>query len=212
MADNNRDNDDKLVWPWWTIGVMAMIGILWWAVESTENSGVEQTKVNPIVPGVGVSSDADLFEEAASLRRTDAGYVSFIKHHDNRDKIGDDPEATGEALIKLSAALRNLVTDEELNNDLDRIEKDGKQIKENHALMDNADKLNSAFTSVAALMSRIQERDYPHAIDEVNEVKVAADQLSTDEDLFAQRAQVTSFFDEAAEAIQKMENSGTQDK
>ena len=206
MADINIEKKNKPVWPW-IIGVLAIVGILWWAVDSTENLGTEGTVVNPIVPGVGVSSDADLFEEASSLRRTESAYVSYIRDYDNRDKIGDDPEVTGEALIKLSAALRDLVNEDNLKAELDKIEEDGKEIMENHELMDNADKLSAAFASTADIMARIQQLDYPQAENEVNEVRVAAQQVNTDEDLFAQRTEVTSFFNEAAEAIQKMENS-----
>lgn len=211
MADINIEKRNKPVWPW-IIGVLAIIGIVWWAVESTENLGTEGTTVvNPIVPGVGVSSDADLFEEASSLRRTETAFVSYIRNYENRDKIGDDPEVTGEALIKLSDALRDLVNEDDLNAELDKIEEEGRQIKENHGLMDNADKLSSTFASAADIMVRIQQREYPNAENEVNEVSVAAQQVNTDEDLFAQRTEVASFFNEAAEAIQKMENSNNDD-
>ncbi len=211
MADINIEKRNKPVWPW-IIGVLAIIGIVWWAVESTENLGTEGTTVvNPIVPGVGVSSDADLFEEASSLRRTETAFVSYIRNYDNRDKIGDDPEVTGEALIKLSDALRDLVNEDDLKAELDKIEEEGRQIKENHGLMDNADKLSSTFASAADIMVRIQQREYPNAENEVNEVSVAAQQVNTDEDLFAQRTEVASFFNEAAEAIQKMENSNNDD-
>lgn len=211
MADINIEKRNKPVWPW-IIGVLAIIGIVWWAVESTENLGTEGTTVvNPIVPGVGVSSDADLFEEASSLRRTEIAFVSYIRNYDNRDKIGDDPEVTGEALIKLSDALRDLVNEDDLKAELDKIEEEGRQIKDNHGLMDNADKLSSTFASAADIMVRIQQREYPNAENEVNEVSVAAQQVNTDEDLFAQRTEVASFFNEAAEAIQKMENSNNDD-
>lgn len=211
MADINIEKRNKPVWPW-IIGVLAIIGIVWWAVESTENLGTEGTTVvNPIVPGVGVSSDADLFEEASSLRRTETAFVSYIRNYENRDKIGDDPEVTGEALIKLSDALRDLVNEDDLKAELDKIEEEGRQIKENHGLMDNADKLSSTFASAADIMVRIQQREYPNAENEVNEVSVAAQQVNTDEDLFAQRTEVASFFNEAAEAIQKMENSNNDD-
>lgn len=207
MADINIQKKNKPVWPWWIIGVVAIVGVLWWAVESTENSNLEGTVVNPIVPGVGVSSDADLFEEASSLRRSETAFTSFIRNNENREKIGDDPEVTGEALIKLSEALRDLVNEEDLRAALDRIERDGRQIQEDHELMDNADKLSATFATTADIMGRIQQSAYPQAENEVNEVRVASEQVNTDEDLFAQRAEVTSFFDEAAEAIQKMEAS-----
>lgn len=206
MADINIEKKRKPVWPW-IIGILAIIGIVWWAVQSTENPMLEGTAVTPSVPGVGIPSDADIMEEEPTMTRPERGFVSYIRNSDNRDKIGDDPEITGEALVKLSKALRDLTNESDLQAALDNIEKDGKQIKRDHGLMDNADKLSTAFTSAVGVMERMQQQEFPEAESEVNEVRDAAQQLNTDRDLFAQRTEVTSFFDEAAEAIQKMENS-----
>src|SRR5690606_8052255 len=102
-----------------------------------------------------------------------------IRNNDNRDKIGDDPEITGEALVKLSKALRDLTNESDLQAALDNIEKDGKQIKKDHGLMDNADKLSTAFTSAVGVMERMQQQEFPEAENEVNEVRDAAQQLNT---------------------------------
>lgn len=203
MAEIHVEKKRKPIWPW-IIGVLVILGVIWLIADGTDRP-MEGTAVAPTVPGLGIPSDADVVEEETPAIRPAVGFVSYINNNENRNKIGDDPEITGEALIRLSIALRDLSNESGLEEEINRVEKEGKQIKQDPESMDNPDKLSNAFATAAGVMEKIQAQRFPDVQSDVDDVREAAQQLRTDRDLFEQRNEVNAFFDEAAGAVQKME-------
>lgn len=208
MAEIHVERKQKPIWPW-IIGLLVIIGVIWLIADGSERPMDSGTAIVPTAPGIGIPSDADVTEEEIPVIKPAIGFVTYIKNNENRNKIGDDPDITGEALIKLSIALRDLSNGEGLEEEINLVERDGKQIQQNPEYMDNPDRLSNAFASAVSVMEKIQARDFPDAQSEVNDVREASQRLSTDRDLFEQRNEVTTFFDEAADAVQKMEQEAS---
>lgn len=211
MAEIHVEKNRKPVWPW-IVGILVILGIVWLVTDSPENTLEEGTAVISTQPGMEpIPGDADIVEEPeASETRTDlasVSYVDFVNNNDFKDHMGEDHEATGEALVKLSSALRNLSENNaDFESAINQVAEDGRQIQQDPSSTGHANTLKSAFSSTADVLERIQAERFPDAESEVNDVREAATAFKADQQLLDQKNEIAAFFDESANAIEKMNN------
>lgn len=209
MADINieKKKNKKPVWPW-ILAALVLIGVIWAIAEM----GGDDAEVG------GVATVEEPYEEESVVREPQANrmaespetanFVSYVNDNEIKDRIGEDHQVTGEALIMLSAALDELSQNNNAySQQISEIRQAGQEIQTDPQSTQHADKVKNAFTNAANVLGQIQQNQYPDAQSEVEDVQKEANEIETDKQLAEQKDQVEEFFEKTADAIEKMEEN-----
>ncbi len=196
----------KPIWPW-IVGLLLLVGAIWVigeVADSPENElAEEEMHLAPEArPGDDIS---DISEAAPSTTRTVAidDFLAYVDDDKVEDQLGTDHQATSDAFMKLSAALREIANGQ-FEQEIGQIEQRAEQLQGNPESLKHADIVSSAFTTAASVLEQIQSNQFPDAEGDVREVMEKSKQINEDQQMTNQKDNIEDFFDEAADAIETM--------
>jgi len=196
----------KPIWPW-IIGLLLLVGAIWVigeVADSPENElAEEEMHLAPEAqPGDEIS---DISETEAPVAGTAAidDFLAYVEDDKIEDQMGLDHQATSDALMKLSAALKE-ISNGQFEQEIGQIEQSAQQIQGNPESLKHADVVSSAFTNAANVLEQIQTSQFPDAEGDVKEVMEKSKLINEDQQMTNQKENIEDFFDEAADAIETM--------
>lgn len=214
MADINIEKKDKNntpIWPW-ILGALVLIGVIWAIAEmgGDDNQDREQVAV-----AEEQYRDDNIVREPQSnpiATAGTAGFVSYINDSENKDRLGEDNQVTGEALMRLSAALEGLSQNNNAySQQIEEIRQSAQQLQNGQNTEQNASHVKNAFASAGSVLAQIQHNQYPETAEsEVEDVQENAREIEANTQLSEQDDKVESFFEKAADAIEKMEEKASE--
>lgn len=207
MAEINieKKKNKRPMWPW-IIGLLLLGGIIWAIAEidtgREEIAAVEEPYTEePIV----TEPQANIIEE-----ETPEDFVAYVEERAIKDQMGVDHAVTSSALVKLSHAIRDLARDDEsYSRQINELEQAANQIESNPQSLQHADRLSDAFSQASNLLQQMQQNRFPEMQSEVEEVKQAATEVKGDQPMLNQKREVKTFFEKAADAVEKMREENT---
>ncbi|HEY8400276.1 MAG TPA: hypothetical protein VIK89_03385 [Cytophagaceae bacterium] len=205
MADIRIEKKSKPLWPW-ILGVLVVIGLVW-AVVQFSDSKKQETAYNTEQKTTGEPTEWQTQgepTEETSMANVNS-FVAFINEEEVTDQIGIDNQITGDALDKLSAAMKDLAGDDQtFHQQINSIEQTAQEIKEDPESMSEGTKVTEAFHSASNLLSDIQASKYPGAEEAVIQVEDAAKAVTAEDQLQNQQREIKTFFEESAKALEEM--------
>lgn len=208
MADINieKKSSNKPVWPW-ILGLLVLIGVIWGIAEMTDNEPERDQMAVAEEPyeqePIATDPQANRLEENPQTQ----SFVLYINESDVKDRIAEDHQVTGEALMRLSGALEGLSQNNGAHTQqIEEIRQTAQQIQTSAQSEQHAGMVKSAFTTAANVLGQIQQNQFPDAAEsEVQDLQETSRELKVNEQLSEQKDDVEDFFEKAADAIEKME-------
>lgn len=204
MAEINieKKKNSKPVWPW-ILAALVLIGIIWAVAEmgGDEAEVAEVAAVEEPYEEAPVVTDpqANIIEEAPE------DFVSYVEDEEIKNRMGEDHQVTGEALIKLSASLEELSQNNNAySQEINDIREAGQEIQSEPQSQQHADKVQNAFISVANVLEQIKQNQYPDAQADVEGLQEKASEIEADKQLTEQKEVIQDFFEKTADAIEQM--------
>lgn len=210
MADINieKKKNNTPIWPW-ILGALVLIGIIW---AIAEMGGDDQEREQVAVAEEQYTEDRIVREPQTNRMAgtAAAGFVSYVNDSDIKDRMGEDHQVTGEALMRLSAALEGLSQNNDAySQQIEEIRQSAQQIQSNPESQQHADHVKSAFTTASNVLGQIQQNQYPETAEsEVEDLQEKSREIEANTQLSEQKDDVEGFFEKAADAIEKMEEEG----
>lgn len=118
---------------------------------------------------------------------------------DMRDKMQDK-----NMNMDTSDMHHNMMSGEGLNTDIRRLRQQVEQLKDERMSGMQASIIRSAFMEAATVFKELQAKHYPDLQQEASEVMDAAQDINAQDMASNQRIEIKQFFDEAADAIEKV--------
>lgn len=200
----------------WIIGGLLAIGIVAWflmadtdgAPEIDEVERIETEEVGVADPAMDENPQATAMEAAKAeiMQDPDVKMEEFVAFIGDKSRMGLDHEYTSEAMVKLVNATieRAIVTDVDINPELQSAVQKAEAITKDPMDGDHADKIKQAYLSITDVIEKVQEEKFPKLSDEVEQVREAAESIDPAVLTLEQKEKVNSYFDEAADVLQKM--------
>lgn len=207
MAEIKIEKKSKRsIWPW-IIGLLLLVGVIWVIGEVADSPedqlAEEEMHVAPEAqPGDEISDLSEMESTEVNMVATD-DFLAFVEDNKIEDQMGVDHQATSDALMKLSASLRE-ISGGQFENEIKQIEENAQQIQGNPESLKHADVVSDAFTNAANVLEQIQASQFPDAQQEVQEVLEESQKISEDQQMLNQKENINEFFDEAADVIEAM--------
>jgi hypothetical protein len=194
------------MWPWILIALLVIGAIIYFLFFHDANGVREDPGEAPVVREMTDDDDRRGRDGEAINNQTVNNYVTFVQEEDR--EMGLDHEYSNEALRRLTEATQAMA--DEVNHDVDRdleevrnyaeeITRDPEATTHANHIRRSADKLSDALRS-------IQQAEFPNLGNEASNVRNAAQNINPEVLTLEQRNEVKSFFDSAADLLQKMNN------
>lgn len=181
----------KPVWPWVLLG-LGVIALLIYFLTPDQKEGVEEGQ-----------DTADLI----SVNENNSNVVAFVSFvDDDRNKMGLDHAYTNEALSKLTEAT-NAMADEigySVRADMDQVKEYANKITNDPFETTHADNIRKAADILTNVLQNMQQAKYPGLTNEVAELRNASAAINPDVLTLDQKDVVKSFFNKAADLLEKM--------
>lgn len=202
----------KSVWPW-ILGILAVLLVLFliWMFAEGDDDNMDDVE----------DDDIEQVEQYEIEENTDneypnnavAAYLSYVDE-ERPEEIGEDPEATQEALLRLNAAVEEKAN--ELRYDLDKDLKDPADTDgattdamrdPTQTSTDQNANIASAGEKVVNALEELQEMHFPELDDEVQELRDELNEISSNANAQTneQAEEVLAFFNQAADVLREME-------
>ncbi len=144
---------------------------------------------------------------AAPMNRRVDEFVSFAEETDSASLT---LETTNEGLTKLYGALAAVSPADSLGTsgqqDLDKLKSATGQLNDNRLEKQHSTILKNTFIDAAKRIQNVQDQHYPELRHNSNNLMAAATSIKEQTPLKAQKAEIKTFFDEAALALEQMQN------
>lgn len=198
-------------WWWWLLGLLLIIGLIWLIAELFDGDAdvegvppVTDTMVAPpgaLPPGTAAADIPGRVNEFVQFAQADTAEVEA--------DMGLQHEYTSRGLELLAGALSAVVNQYDLGDiqmeaQRDTLTQRVEAIQQDPMSTQHANKVRDAFLSVADLMESIQQKRFPDAAQTVSQVRQSAESISETEPLLEQSEDVRTFFDRAADALQRI--------
>ena len=185
------------VWPWILIGLVIAALIYFFAFRETEDT---------IIPGE--DDDDTRQEQTIGIRENNSTveeYISFVRNSE-RDDMGLDHEFSNEALLLLADAIDAMAdeVDVDLNNDFKGVRDNADHITDDPTSTDHANHIRTSALTLTSELGNIQREEYPELSNEITDLKAAANSIDPNVLTNDQRNSVMSYFDKAADVLEKM--------
>ncbi len=185
------------VWPWILLGLLILAAILYFLFfrnNSNDNVAVMDTDTTAQTALVDVHENND----------TVTSYITFVKG--DTVKMALDHSYSSTALMKLVAATRAMadVSGFDIKADLDKADDDASQITKNPLATNHADLIKDAATHITTALQNMQRTKYPSLNMQAEAVNSAASAINPDVLTLDQKETIQTFFDKAADLLQKM--------
>lgn len=195
----------KPIWPW-IILVLVILAILYFlffadsdGTDEMEDTNTEQVEDTTSAWGA----------EAQDTTNWDSGneeVQAYISHVGDKSRMGLDHEYTNNALIELMNAVESKAQEEnvDISADMEEIRQRAEAITQDPTATNHADKIKNAGEKIVEAMQKIQEESYPNLSNEIEDMRNSLQEIDPSVLTLEQKDDVNSFFDEAADALQKM--------
>lgn len=203
-------------WGWILGAILAIGAIVWFLLADTDGAPVvEETERMEAVEADAMDPSADANSQEAMREAAKAEVMQnprqqlteFVGFIGDKEQMGIDHEYTSEALIKLVNATveRAMVTDVNIETEIQLAIQKAQAITNDPMDGDHSDKIRQAYLSVTDVIAKVQEEKFPELSDEVEEVRQEAQSIDPAVLTLEQKERVNSYFDEAADVLQKMD-------
>ena len=201
----------KPIWPW-IILVLVILAILYFLVfADNDDDNMDENNTEQVEEPTTGDDQARGTTGAWDTNDTSSGNYGqavsgYISHVGDKSRMGIDHEYTNNALLQLINAVQAKARENNVNIDADiqQIRQNAEEITQNPQATDHADKIKEAGTNLANALEKIQKEKFPNLSQDVQEVKNAAQEIDSSTLTLEQKEDVNSFFDEAADVLQKM--------
>lgn len=183
----------KPIWPWILLGLLILAIVLYFLFfRNNNNAAVASTDTTQSLVDVHENND------------TVASYISFVKG--DTSKMALDHTYSSTALMKLVAATRAMAgaVNFDVKADLDKAEDDANQITKDPLSTKHADLIKDAAGRISTALQNMQRAKYTSLNTDADEVASAASAINPDVLTLDQKQTVQTFFDKAADLLQKM--------
>lgn len=206
MADikiERKKHSNRPIWPW-ILAILVLVGVAWWLIDAGDAEEAEVAAVETEqLQEERLTNDVSAIAASGPISE----FVLFTETEGGRLDMGLEHEYTSEGLMKLQDALQTLAEErtdlnEEIRRQLDELERVAQEIQSDPESVRHADKIQEAFMSAANAMYTIEAQLDSDA--NVEEVLQAAEEINPQELTLEQKEQVRTFFEEASQALEKM--------
>ncbi len=212
MAELNVKKKRKSPVGWIILGLVVIALIVWIVVDNNDNEVMTSENNEQIMEPNQDEGAMTPGENDAENSDMDAKVQEFVSFVNGTDSISMDHEVTHEGITKLTEALAAVtpdgVPDDNVKNDVDALKQEANQLLDNRLSEQHANIMRNSFISAAKIIENIQKDNYPDLDEEANQVMEAAEDIDAQQLATNQKEDIKSFFDEAADALQKMEAEG----
>ncbi len=212
MAELNVKKKSKSPVGWIILGLVVIALIVWIVVDNNDNEVMTSDNNEQVMESNQDEGTMNRSENSAENSQMDQKVQDFVSFANETGSISMDHEVTHDGLTKLAEALTAVtpgdVPDENVNNDVDELKAEANQLTENPTSEQHANIMRNSFISAAQIIKNIQSENYPELQEEANQVMDAAKDIDAQKLATNQKEDIKSFFDEAADALQKMEAEG----
>jgi hypothetical protein len=186
------------IWVVVAIVVIALLAWLLWPRGETTTTAFE-TDAGQIVSPTPTGGAGD--------------FRAFLDDQRARADMGREHEYTAEGVRRLASALgdvsRNAGMHDQVEPRLDEMRQHADALQREEDSQQHANHARAAFTAGASVMRDLQPH-YPDAQGQITQVEQAAQQVNAGTPLLEQRAAVQSYFDQAANALDRMHGASHQ--
>lgn len=193
---------EKTIWPWVLLGVL-LLGLLLYFFVFRNNDNAEDTAQQTMQNTTSQAALQDNNNGTANEQGAVAEYVAFVK---GEPQMGLDHNYSNTALLRLANAVQAKAAQAgyTVNTDLDRVKELANQITQDPMATTHSNSINRAADMLATAMHNMQQAKFPALNNEAQEVKQAAQGIDSDVMTLEQKVEVKSFFDKAANLLQRM--------
>jgi hypothetical protein len=190
-----RIEKKRAVWPWALLALLIITGIiyLYYSLTTTRNDQVADTLNN-----------STTVVEHNNTNNAIADYISYVSNDSNQ--MGLHHTYTSNALLKLTEAIR--VKANEIHYDvtanLDQVKGYALSITVHEYETSHANHIRQAADILSTTLQNMQQAKYPALTTEAKELKDAASAIKPDVLTLDQKNEIKTFFDDAANLLQKM--------
>jgi L-rhamnose isomerase len=188
----------KPIWPW-VLGIIALVILLTYLFiddrEKNEIGAQETETAMQVTPNESVDDGTNGDVE---------GYVRFIETDTVR--MGLDHNFTNEALRRLTAATKAVAAkiDYDVQSDLSEVKQYADKVATDPFETTHANSIRKAADVLSGTLQKMQRANFPELNDEATELKKAASSIDPDALTLDQKEAVRTYFDKAADLLQKM--------
>lgn len=133
-----------------------------------------------------------------------AAFVAFVKNDNGNMTL--DHEYSNEALNKLIDATEevSVKVDYDSKIDLEKAREHAGEITKNPEATDHADHIKMATDMISSVLLKLQKAKFPNLQAEADKAKMSSEAIDVKELTLNQKGQIKSFFDDAADLLDKM--------
>ncbi len=198
----------KPVWPWVLLGIVILALILFLVFTNDDDTVDDFDDTNTeLQDTIREDQMQDTTQWNDTLTGATTGEIStYLAHVGDTTRMGVDHQYTNNALIHLVNAVESKAREVnyDISENITRLQQDAERITQNPQSTDHANQIKETGSEIVEIMNGIQEENYPELSNDVQEVKSAVENIDTSEETLQQRERITTFFNEAAEALRKM--------
>lgn len=204
MAEIPIERKERSSLPWVLLGV-AVLALLLWFLFGRDRGDV--TVADGAVAGDVV--ETPVAAAPMGLPQEVESFVQYAQAAQDRPAADISHDYTADGIRQLAAALgavatRDTVGGAALQPRVDALREQADALGADPQATDHASITRAAFTEAASIMGAMQEQRFPNLDAEVGAVREAAEGVRGEAPLVEQTAQVQTFFDRAATALQSM--------
>lgn len=183
----------KTIWPWVLLALIIGALLVYFLFFRDKGEEVVTEKIENTTEEIIPNND----------NNSVAAFITFVE---NDDSMGLDHEYTNEAILKLTEATKAIADkhDYNISQDLDQVKEHANNITKEPFATSHANNIRKATEVLANALHKMQESKFSNLTNEAAEVKQAASSIDPNKLTLEQRDAVKTFFDKAANMLQKM--------
>ncbi len=214
MAELNVEKRKKSPIGWIILGIVVIGLIIWFAASDNDimedtASEFRQDREQTSEYGQEQSQAVAPYDGTRGRTETNSRVQEFISFSEERT---DELTRTDvqEGIRKLSDALMAVANEQSQgqdtwNGEIEQIKQEADKLQDENMNEQHSTFIRSAFSSSANIIQNLQNRYYPGLEDEASDVMDAAQDIDAQELASEQKNEIKSFFEEAADILEKMD-------
>jgi hypothetical protein len=206
----------KPIWPWIIVGLIILGIILYFLLAGNNDDmddmdDMDDNRTEQVTDTTYTDAErrgTGAWEETSRDTLNDDSVSAYLAHVGDRERMGIDHEYTNNALIHLIDAVEAKAAEVnmDINKDLEEMREDAEEITRNPQATNHADKIKETGGKIADVLERIQEENYPNLSGDVDDVRMALQEIDSSTLTLEQKEEINSFFNEAADVLRSMSN------
>ena len=212
MAEIHIERDNRRVWPWVIVGLLALALITWLLVLPTNDGGNDPVMTDSATGAVVDSGAESTADTADGTPKSVDRFLAFVESGGARKAADSSNTVAADGIRLLVNALDGLasratVEAQALQRQVVWLRERADSLERSRRSADQARTTRDAFIGAAALVQSLHQERFPTIGDEATAIIDAARAIQFDVPLAQQGAEIQSFFDRAAVAVRMMADS-----